>query len=122
MIFAMGDIVFIGKKRRFTLDEAKELLPAVRRVTERAVNSVEKVRNRRRRAPKAMDGPAYEEATQAVIGTWAQQIERLGCEPKGLWLVDFDNGRGYFCWRYPEPGLAYAHDYDEGFGGREPIN
>ncbi len=118
----MGEIVFIGKKRRFTLDEAKELLPTVRRVTERAIKTVEQVRHKRRSTPQKMAPQQYEEATQAVIGTWAEQIERLGCEPKGLWLVDFDYGDGYYCWRYPEIGLDYSHNYDEGFGGREPIN
>ena len=40
---------------------------------------------------------------------------------KGLWLVDFDNGNGYYCWRWPEPELAYFHGYDEGFDGRVRI-
>ena len=36
----------------------------------------------------------------------------------GLGLIDFDNGSGYYCWRWPETDLAYFHGYEEGFGGR----
>jgi hypothetical protein len=41
---------------------------------------------------------------------------------KGLWLVDFDNGSGYYCWRYPELRLEYYHSYDGGFGSRMRIH
>ena len=42
-------------------------------------------------------------------------------EIKGLWLVDFDSGAGYYCWKYPEPSLDYFHGYEEGFAGRLPL-
>ena len=43
---------------------------------------------------------------------------KMGIEVKGLWLIDFDNGSGYYCWQYPEESLQYFHGYEEGFGGR----
>ncbi|MBI3607499.1 MAG: DUF2203 family protein [Nitrospirae bacterium] len=46
---------------------------------------------------------------------------QLGCEVKGLWLVDFDNGEGYYCWKYPEDELEYFHEYTSGFSGRTKI-
>ena len=48
-------------------------------------------------------------------------MEALGLDVKGLWLVDFDNGSGYYCWRWPETELAYFHGYEEGFAGRVRI-
>jgi hypothetical protein len=45
----------------------------------------------------------------------------MGCEVKGLWLVDFDNGEGYYCWQYPESNLEYFHGYTEGFAGRSKL-
>ena len=39
-----------------------------------------------------------------------------------LWLVDWDNGDGYYCWRFPEETVSFFHSYEEGFGGRLPIN
>jgi hypothetical protein len=48
-------------------------------------------------------------------------MEALGVEVKGLWLVDFDNGSGYYCWQWPEEGLEYFHGYEEGFEARSRI-
>ena len=56
-----------------------------------------------------------------IAQQWAYDIESLGCEVKGLWLVDFDNGEGYYCWKYPEERLEYFHDYTAGFSGRMKI-
>ena len=56
-----------------------------------------------------------------VTSDWARAMEALGLEVKGLWLVDFDNGSGYYCWRWPETELAYFHGYEEGFAGRVRI-
>ena len=44
-----------------------------------------------------------------------------GLEAKGLWLVDFDNGEGYYCWSYPESSITHYHGYDDGFAGRISI-
>ena len=52
---------------------------------------------------------------------WARELTALGLEIKGLWLVDFDSGAGYYCWKYPEPALDHFHGYDEGFTGRVPL-
>ena len=37
-----------------------------------------------------------------IVEAWAEAVRALGLEVKGLWLVDFDNGEGYYCWKYPE--------------------
>lgn len=55
---------------------------------------------------------------QRVVGRWADSVMQLGIDVKGIWLVDFDNGSGYYCWQYPEESLQYFHGYDDGFGGR----
>ena len=58
---------------------------------------------------------------EAVVSDWARQVIELGLEVKGAWLADFDNGSGYYCWRYPEEDLLYFHSYEEGFSGRMRI-
>ena len=63
-------------------------------------------------------GDALEEEREAIVHEWASRIHALGLEIKGLWLVDFDSGAGYYCWKYPEPSLDHFHGYDEGFAGR----
>ncbi|HKF45327.1 MAG TPA: tetratricopeptide repeat protein [Thermoanaerobaculia bacterium] len=95
-------------KKIFTLDEAREALPKVREITAEAVASYE-----------SADGA--EEQQQEIVGRWVRRITSLGLEVKGLWLVDFDSGAGYYCWKYPEPALEYFHGYEEGFAGRLPL-
>ena len=59
---------------------------------------------------------------QRVVGRWAESVMGLGIDVKGIWLVDFDNGSGYYCWQWPEERLEYYHGYDEGFAGRGRIH
>jgi hypothetical protein len=108
-------------KRTFTWEEAAGLLPAVRDLTAAAANELEAI----------LGGADFDDAggiPQAVIGDyqrivarWTSAVTDLGAEVKGLWLVDFDSGSGYYCWRYPEPSLQFFHTYEEGFQGRVPL-
>jgi len=66
--------------------------------------------------------PELEEACEEIVRLWAQEISAVGCEVKGLWLVDWDSGDGYYCWRFPEESISFFHTYEEGFAGRLPIN
>ena len=34
-----------------------------------------------------------------------------------MFLVDFDNGEGYYCWKWPEREVDHFHGYEEGFAG-----
>lgn len=106
------------KRRIFTLDEAAELLPRVRRLTADAVGRIEGLRARRKGGEDVADLQA--EADAAVQG-WTSALQELGLEVKGLWLVDFDNGAGYYCWRWPEDRIEYYHSYEEGIRGRMRI-
>jgi len=98
----------------FAYDTAAALLPEVRRLTEEAVRRVDEAR-------AAGEGPEVEERVHAIVAEWAGAMIERGLEVKGLWLVDFDTGQGYYCWRYPETGLDYFHTYEEGFRGRMRI-
>lgn len=87
--------------------------------TERAVQDAERlIAERDATAAGSPRQALLEKQIQAVIGRWAREMEALGLEVKGPWLVDFDNGSGYYCWRWPETELAHYHGYDEGFEGR----
>ncbi|MDX1501129.1 MAG: DUF2203 family protein [Thermoanaerobaculia bacterium] len=108
-------------RRIFTYQEALDSFPAVREITGEAVSEVRQIHS--------SSGPAGEDRrqeleaeTRRIVERWAAQVEELGCEVKGLWLVDWDSGDGYYCWRYPEESLAHYHGYSEGFAGRVPIN
>lgn len=108
--------------RVFSYDEALSLFPAVREHTAAAVREIAELAAALGTRPPAADEIADpESAFKAVVDRWTKEVESLGCEVKGLWLVDWDAGDGYFCWRHPEPALAHFHGYDEGFAGRLPI-
>jgi hypothetical protein len=109
-------------RRRWTLEAARELLPEVRRRTKKAVDGVEAIlAERQATADDDPRRPALERRLQAQVGRWAREMEALGLDVKGLWLVDFDTGAGYYCWKWPEEGLDYYHGYEEGFAGRTRI-
>ncbi|HYO75993.1 MAG TPA: DUF2203 family protein [Thermoanaerobaculia bacterium] len=97
-------------KRIFTYEEAIELLPEVQRLTAEAAERVD-----------AMDSDDPNDY-QRIVSEWAEAVMARGIEVKGLWLIDFDSGAGYYCWKYPEPALEHFHGYDEGFGGRVKLN
>lgn len=118
----MGELVELKKGKRFTLKEAKSLLPVIRRITEEAAGKVEELKERiETLAPDPMQRPYYEKQLNEVVSRWTEKIQKLGCEPKGLWLVDFDNGEGYYCWHFPEEDVEFFHAYHGGFNGRTPI-
>jgi hypothetical protein len=106
-------------ERRWTLAGARALLPEVRARTARAVAEAEALAERQ--AAQAEARGELAEQVEAVVMRWAREMEALGLEVKGLWLVDFDSGSGYYCWQWPEERLEFYHGYDEGFAGRARI-
>ena len=106
----------------FSLDEARALLPRVRELTADAVIRADALTDELQRVPE--EDPVHAQLSEAlrdIVNGWAHAIRELGVEVKGLWLVDFDNGEGYYCWKYPEDTVAHYHGYDEGFAGRMSI-
>ena len=105
-----------AERRLFTYAEAKALLPRVQQLTHEAFERVERLLD--------AGAPSEErrEQAQSVVNAWATEMRSLGLEIKGLWLVDFDSGSGYYCWKHPEPSLDYYHTYEEGFSGRIRIH
>jgi hypothetical protein len=110
------------ERRTFSLDAAVQLLPSVKLVTAEAVREAESIaeamRSHGESDPRRQ---ALSDELSAVVRRWASRIEELQLEPKGLWLVDFDNGEGYYCWQYPEDAITHFHGYDDGFAGRMKI-
>jgi hypothetical protein len=109
-------------RRQFSLVEARALLPQVKAVTAEAVRTVEQLNASMERLPEDdTQRAALSTAIERTIHEWSDAIIALGLEAKGLWLVDFDNGQGYYCWCYPEETVSHFHDYDTGFRGRMKI-
>lgn len=106
----------------FSLQQASELLPQVKHVTADAVRRAETLAAQLHGL--AADDPEHVSLSAAlrdVVDGWAEQVRMLGLVATGLWLVDFDNGEGYYCWCYPEAAIGHYHGYGAGFAGRMTI-
>jgi hypothetical protein len=109
-------------KRSWTLEGARALLPDVRERTAVAVAQVQTLlEGRERETGAALSAERIDALVAKVTSDWARAMEAFGLDVKGVWLVDFDTGSGYYCWRWPEPELSYFHGYEEGFDGRVRI-
>jgi len=116
----MGKVFELNRKRVFSVIEARQILPIIRRVTEEAnlrirglLAKLEAVKDRDAEKTKE-----YEDQINRHVSEWQTKIAKLGAEGKGLWLVDFDCGTGFYCWKYPEKSLDHFHGYTEGFQAR----
>ncbi|MBI4715628.1 MAG: DUF2203 domain-containing protein [Nitrospirae bacterium] len=110
------------RKGIFTYEEALKIFPRVKDLTTDTVKKATLLSAEMLALPA---GSPRREILEQDYGRlfhgWAREVESLGCEVKGAWLVDFDNGEGYYCWKYPEERLEYFHDYTAGFSGRMKI-
>lgn len=124
--------------KRFTVDQANATLPLVRKIV------ADVVREHARWREKILELDLAASNAEADGGN-AQRIERevqslareiagfqrelgsLGIELKDprLGLIDFPsdmNGRQVLlCWRLGEPEVAYWHEVDTGYAGRQPL-
>lgn len=116
----MENVVEINRKRIFSLEEARSLLPLVYRMTDDSSREVKQLLNRIEALADKTHPTALriEAEINAIIDRWQVKMEKLGADPKGLWMADFDNGEGYYCWKFPENEINHWHGYQDGFSGR----
>lgn len=115
-----ADVISISRKRGFSLVEAREILPLIRHITDEVKFEVETLMTRLEALGNLETEPIrlIETEINQRIKAWHGKIRKLGGVPKGLWLVDFDSGDGYYCWKYPETEILYWHSYVDGFTKR----
>ena len=126
--------------RLFTLEEATALLPRLREEVAALREAAREVAAQRRRLaalerlPKlnGFAGEAEEiaERLAALLRDSGERLDRLtslGVEIKDLeqGLIDFPSLRDgrvvYLCWRIDEEQIAYWHELDAGYQGRQPL-
>ena len=108
--------------RCWSLAGAREMLKEVRRHTGEAVSAVSVIdKQRDEQPPGAPERKQLDEAVRREIVKWTRAMEALGVEVQGSWRVGFDNGEGYFCWRWPEQEIAYFRSYDDDEDARARI-
>ena len=133
----------MAERRFFTLEEANELLPAVRSLAERMVAHrhalasaqqhyaafVARIAGNGGGLNPAEFARAQEEVEQQAAGVarCVEAIHELGALVKDVdeGLVDFPSRRGgaevLLCWRVGENEITHWHGADEGFTGRKPL-
>ena len=131
--------------KRFTLSEARQLLPQVNRLIRDAVECKSEYQNAERaiqafsgqitlmggmvvdRSP-VLEARARREHCAERLKQTLENIHEIGCEVKDLdtGLIDFPSRfRGqevYLCWKLGEPDINHWHSVHEGFAGRKPID
>jgi hypothetical protein len=134
-----------ANKRSFTVAEANAMLPLVRAIVDDIVRLFNEVAERRERLDRIRqsrgqrredDNPYNEELQQVEddlekdidrLNEFGDELRRLGLELKdpAVGLVDFPTqieGRdAYLCWKLGEGDIAYWHELDAGFAGRQSL-
>lgn len=127
----------------FTLDEAHALLPQVRdelAAMQACKREIDVLRDDLAHAVARTSGnghvgdepdlAAKRRRAEALVEQINERLARInswGVELKSLddGLIDFPSDRDgrvvYLCWRMGEEGIAYWHEIDAGFPGRQPL-
>jgi hypothetical protein len=109
-----------GARAFFTIQEAQQVLPIIFKLTKKYSEEVTALMERLSSLDSEKNGleDKIEAQVNQLIQTWQNKMSKLGALPKGLWLLDFDSGDGYFCWKFPERQIHFWHHYQDGFSKR----
>ncbi|MFQ5943332.1 MAG: DUF2203 domain-containing protein [Anaerolineales bacterium] len=120
----------------FTEDEAKALLKEIHPTVEELMATRDRIVELRPELVASLQkaiGNGGSQATGELLGLaqrvtyLVEQIQEAGVLVKDLdrGLLDFPSEREgrivFLCWQYGEPELAFWHDIDAGFAGRQPL-
>jgi len=127
--------------RYFSLDEANQTLPLVRRIvtdivdmypgvqrklaTLRTLAALPEEKGLTRRMEDLRD---QLEGDSDVLNGFLRELSQIGCEFKGFedGLVDFhawlDGRPVLLCWKLGEDRIEWWHELDGGFAGRRPLS
>jgi hypothetical protein len=123
--------------RTFTLNEASNLIPRLRRLLEKVSSrrealvdmrvEIDRARENAERGGGSRFGASYLNHLISFSET-VQEIESLGVVVKDFrkGLVDFPHEREgrivYLCWKPDEEAISWWHEVDTGFAGRRPLS
>jgi len=120
----------------FTLQEANEALNTIRPLMDEVQAIRQKILQNQPEAWPAIEKSAGNGGNRA-LGRMVQDFEKLdalvhqiqdtGAQIKdiNIGLLDFsalkDGREVYLCWQYGETDIAFWHEVEEGYAGRQPI-
>ncbi len=126
----------------FTVDEAQRTLPLLRRIVRDLIQEYARWRTAVGRYELLAAGvraewgetPELVSAREAVtdsaqvVNDYLRELDQIGCVFKGFesGLVDFYSLREdrlvFLCWSLGEERIAFWHEVDAGYAGRQPID
>jgi hypothetical protein len=123
-------------ERHFTREEADALLPQVEPLLRTLREARDRLTDAEAHEALATAAPANGGgAPGRVVGDAFLEVRDLLARIQGLGivvrdidrgLIDFpaiiDGGEVYLCWQLDEPEIAFWHDLESGFGGRQPLD
>ena len=120
-------------RKRFSLEEANKSLSLVRRITADIVRTHgDAVRIQqdleRTDAKKRSDLQSQLEHAMHLLEDYVDELSEIGCELKDYQtgLIDFTGRhKGHdicLCWKLGEERIAYWHEMETGFAGRQPVS
>ena len=127
----------VSGKRYFTPAEATRSLPLVRRIVNDIVAEYRRFRELHEtcRTPdtrsKSNDAEAARQLYLALtdhLSDLKEELDKVGCDLKDyqIGLVDFpgllDGREVCLCWKLGEEKVAFWHETDVGYSGRQPIS
>jgi hypothetical protein len=126
--------------RLFTVNEANALLPTVRPLIERILESIRRLKSKSETvirqqqldpaATDLMDRLQQDDEIARLVNEvkhGVEQIHHHGCICKGVeqGLIDFPCMLGaevvFLCWQLGEPTVGHWHRVEDGFAGRRPL-
>lgn len=127
-------------QKLFTVEEANATLPLVRRIVQDVVSQyarweelareLERMASEMQTPEEALKLTQLERRVQvaaAEVESFQRELTSLGISLKDprTGLVDFPAMFGsrmvWLCWIVSEPAVAHWHEWDAGFGGRQPL-
>lgn len=119
----METLFHLNGPRILNRQEARRLLPVISKITQRAQKEIRDLVQRLElvRQINEQEATQIEDEIDVLMNQWREQVSRLGGHPKGVWIVDFDNGSGFYCWKYPEKDIFFEHGYKDGYLGRRKL-
>jgi hypothetical protein len=130
-------------KKYFTVSQANASLPLIRAIVRDITELARELQERHERLLRVLKSDrgalaeAYQEEVQQMqadlerdqerMHEYEQELHNLGVELKDYQrgLIDFpcwmDNRAVYLCWKLGEPEVAYWHELDAGFAGRQKL-
>jgi len=109
----------VRRYRRVTLEQAQQMLPMVRRMTEASRQQLQPLSDRlHRMVPADPRNMEVRLTYEKVVRHWAGKVERLGLKVHGLWKVGFDGGQGWYCWQSPQRSIRFFLEYHAHYEAR----